>query len=165
MMKSQPEMMLLQHLLDEIGKSCGTSTRRDWETIHTRFEHEGWEFLGISLPKFGQAIERALETGFIDPELFVGWKFIHSTERSTIPAFLSGITEQVFDRERGIPLENPSIAAVIALRQITLLFGKMKAATTEKRTAAAMADYIEIDRQVGFHSADFSQSRRKGRKT
>lgn len=156
-MKSHPEMILLQTLVLEIGKRCGTSTRRDWETIHTRVEHEGWEFLGIALPKFGQALEKALDQGFIDRADFIGWKFnLHPTQ-SAIPVFLSGIIGQVFDAERGIPLENPSIPATIALRQITLLFGKMRSETSEKRSKAAMRRYIEIDRAIGAFEADFSQ--------
>jgi hypothetical protein len=95
-------MLLLQLVLHECGVRCGTSTDLDWKTIEVRVENEGLEFLTLTLPQFCNDFERSLALrGTVsddssDQPLWLGWK-----KRGTLPVFLGGFLDLIFDRDTG----------------------------------------------------------------
>ena len=122
---------------------CCTSATRDIETVSSRSNAEGMSFLTITLPSFGKDFQKALNDGIIDRNSFHGFKW-----RAGLPAFLSGFLDQVFDRSTGILLDDPDIDAILAIRQLTLIFSKILLPCSNAREQAAMNGYIENEQNV-----------------
>jgi hypothetical protein len=138
-------MHFWQIMLAEAGMRCGVCTIRDAKTAADRFEHEGFSFLTITLPTFAKSLERSLALGRVDPSAFVGFE---KRRPRGVPVFLQGLLDLVFDEEDGRLLDVPSVDAIDSLRQLTMLFGKLKVECTERRKRLAFAKYVETDDQV-----------------
>jgi len=130
-------------LLEELGRRCDTSTTLDIKLIERRFEHEGLSFLAITLPSFCQDFERSLDQGYVDDVAF--GSFVRC---KGLPQFLGGFLRLVFDRSSGLLLDEPNVDAIRAIRQVTLMFGKIKRDCTPKRQSAALTRYIECEEDV-----------------
>lgn len=147
-MKSQI-LTFLQELLTEVGSWCNVSTTRDFKTISERVEHEGLSYLMITLPEFGKEFERALDRGQLSGEEFKGYgkKLYPNTDENFIPRFLGEFLSLIFNPYTGVLRDNPDLQAIRAIRQITLMFAKVKLPTSEKRDRAALDQYLacEID--------------------
>jgi hypothetical protein len=141
----------LQVLLHELGERCGTSTTRDFNTITGRIEHEGWSFLTITLPTFGADLQKGLDRGYVDHDLFQGFSWT-----SGLPRFLGGFLDLVFERKTGLLLDDPSIDAIFALRQITLMFAKMELQCSPEREAAAFEGYIKCEQDLRISDREFT---------
>jgi len=137
-------MSFYQLLLEESGRRCCTSTTLDVEYAQGRFEHEGVSFLTITLARFGKDFLKALDRGQVDLTMFATF----SRHRGT-PRFLGGFLDLVFDRSTGRLLDEPSKTAILAIRQLTLMFAKIKLDCSNERSAAALQKFIECDREVG----------------
>jgi len=144
--------MLLTPILEESGIRCGTSTTRDLKTIAGRVEKEGLSFLTITLPKYGQDLQRALDRGFLGDDLFLGF----SKGRGGLPRFLGGFLRLIFDETTGRLLDDPSVEAIRCLRQITLMWAKINLPCSDKRTAAAIRRYIETEQEVRHSDANLA---------
>jgi hypothetical protein len=136
-------MLFLQRILTDVGIRCHTSTLFDFQTIENRVEHEGMSFLTISLPAFADDLHKSLANGGVDPSAFPGF-----SRRGQLPRFLGGLLDQVFDRGSGLLLDEPSIAAIQAIRQVTMVCGKIKLECSDERIQAALQAYIECERDV-----------------
>jgi len=149
-------MLFLQEVLNELGTWCGTSTVRDIKTISDRVEHEGLSFLTITLTNFGSDFQKCLDQGYVGSDQFVGFP-----RSGGLPKFLGGFLRSVFDLRSGRLLDDPDVDAIFAVRQVTLMFGKMKLPCTNARQAKAITGYIEIEREVRQHdtTTDTSCSR------
>jgi hypothetical protein len=90
----------------------------DIKTVHRRVEHEGMSFLTISLPNFGKDIEKCLDQGYADRNLFQGFSW-----QAGLPRFLGGFLDLVFDRGTGLLVDEPDIDAMQAVRQLRLMYG------------------------------------------
>jgi len=117
---------------------------RDYETVDSRLKDEGVSFLTITLPAFGKAFERCLEEKQVSRYDFLGF----TTRKSGAPAFLQVFLDLVFDRSSGVLLENPSIYAIQAIRQLTLMFSKINMPCSPERNKAALEKYLECEREV-----------------
>lgn len=137
-MKSLKSLAL--EIVRNAGVLVGTAVIRDQQTISDRFEHEGESFLTITLPSFCKGFERALADGRVVPALFTGFRF-----RGGLPCFLRGFLELVFDSKTGFLLEEPSIEAIRAIRQITLWSGKIFEVCDSDRERASIEAYLEIE--------------------
>jgi len=157
-MKSLNEF--LRHVLDDLGTWCCTSTDQDYNTVLVRVEHEGLSFLTIALPAFAKAFERSLDEGQVVQELFA-----LTGKRAGVPKFMSGFFELVFDRLTGRLLDEPSVTAIWAIRQFTLMWAKIALPCTSARESAAMAQYVETERYVrdNHDSVDAETMRRFAR--
>ena len=141
-------------LANEFASRCGTSTTMDIKTIQGRVEHEGLSFLTITLPSFGKDFQFALDQGMVSPKLFLPFR----KSGSCLPSFLRGFTELVFDSGTGILLEEPDIEAILAIRQLTLLFSKMLLPCTPERERKAMSDYVQCDKEVEYADSNRTDS-------
>lgn len=130
-------------IAQELGDRCHTSTDRDFKTVSVRFEREGDSFLTITLPAFGKDFERSLDLGQCDPSLFTGF-----ARRGKLPIFLGGFMDLVFDRVSGSLLDTPDIDAIQAVRQLTLLFGKVLKPCSDAKVEAAMDRYVQCEKEV-----------------
>ena len=123
--------------------------------IQGRVEHEGLSFLTITLPNYGKAIEKSLDQGFVDRSAFsISGK---SKSMPGLPALLQGFLCLVFDSNTGLLLEEPSPDAIQAVRQITLMWAKMSADTTEDRRLYTMRQFLKCEQDV--READASRTK------
>lgn len=143
-------LLFWREVLVELGTWCRVCTDQDFNTVLARFEKEGDEFLTIVLPDFGKDFERSLDLGQVTPDLFKGFK-----KRQKLPVFLGGFMELLFDRRTGRLIDDGygglppyAVEAVFAVRQLTLMFGKILRPCTPERENAAMAAYIETETEL-----------------
>ena len=133
-------------LANEMASRCSTSTTMDVKTIQGRIEHEGLSFLTITLPSFGKDFQYCLDQGMVVPKSFLSFR----KTGSCLPSFLRGFTEQVFDPGTGVLLDTPSIEAIYAVRQLTLIFSKILLPCTPERERMAMSEYVQCDEEVNY---------------
>lgn len=145
---------LVQEVLTDVGTWCSVSTALDSKTIEKRFEDEGMSFLTITLPDFASDLQKGLEQGHVDSQLFRGFK----RGRGGLPLFLGGFLGLVFDQKSGLLLDNPSVDAIFAIRQICLLCGKVNLPCTPKRVRKAIAGFVECEQQIRLSDAELTPS-------
>jgi hypothetical protein len=75
----------------------------------------------------------------------------------SLPRFLGGYLSRVFDRSSGTLLDDPCIDSVIAIRQLTLMFGKLSLPCSPARERAAMREYVECEQDVRQIDKDLTQ--------
>jgi len=146
-------MVLWQVVLAEAGTRCGISTTLDLKTVKSRVEREGLEFLTITLPSFAKGLERALDTGKVTHDQFRTFKF-----GGGLPSLFRGFLGLVFDAGTGRLLDEPSVVAIQAVRQLTLMFGKVDLPCSEYRKGLARRSFVETERQVKERDALRSDS-------
>ena len=152
-------LMLFWHtVLEELGTWCRISTVRDSKTVTDRFEAEGEEFLTLTLPLFARDLETGLRHGEVTPDPFQGYK-----KKAKLPVFLGGFMELIFDRDTGRLHEAVEddyykfvrqVDAIFAIRQLTMMFGKIEKRCTPAREKAAIDNYLACEQEV----ADFEKS-------
>jgi len=146
---------LAEEILADAGIWCHVSTSRDCKTITTRVENEGLSFLTITLPKFGDDFQIALDHGMVDISLFPGFK-----RKGSTPEFLGGLLDLIFDRASGRLLNVPSIDAIRFIRQICLAFGKINLPCSDARIDRAIIKYIECEKDVKRYDRLFPLQRK-----
>lgn len=140
-MKSLTELWYQASL--ELGALCHVCTIRDFKTLAERVEHEGMSFLTISLPEFCKSLEKGLADGYIDHDAFAGFRRMRG-----LPRFLGGFLDLVFDRDSGRLLDVPSGDSIYAIRQLTLMFGKIELPCSDARNTRALQKYVECEKDV-----------------
>lgn len=121
----------LRSLLDDIQRLQPDvkGLDRDLLTIEARFEDEGYGFLTIALPSLGKAFDKGLDEGWLSCP--TGFKKV---PRGSIPAFLSGLTENVFDSKTGQIKEVPDVSSIVSFRQVTYLLKKLQLSFEQEET-------------------------------
>jgi len=109
--------MLFKALLAQASLELCLSTERDFATIRSRFEHEGFSFLTITLPRLSDSLEQGLESGRFT--LPLGFR----RGRGRLPALLQGFFNRVFD-EGGTLLANACEESILWIRQISRFYKK-----------------------------------------
>lgn len=69
-----------------------------------------------------------------------------------------GFLERVFDRDSGRLLPDPCIDAILAIRQLTLMFSKISLPCSDARTKIAMREYVECEQDVREFDAKRTQA-------
>ena len=154
-MKSQ--IVLWKKIADESAIRCHTSATKDSETVLARSKHEGESFLTITLPAFGKDFQKSLDQGLVSRNMFKSFSW-----HAGLPRFLGGFLERVFDRSTGVLLNEPDIDAILAIRQLTLLYSKVLRPCSDAREKNAMDGYIQCEQEVKEHdsmmsSADYAE--------
>lgn len=126
----------------EMGGWCQVSTARDLQTVRERSRCEGLSFLTITLPQFCSDFEKSLDRGSVASDSFVGFK-----RRRGLPLFLGGFLCRIFSSD-GCLLQYPDVDAIQAVRQLTLMFGKILVRCSPKRELAALRQYLECEQDV-----------------
>ncbi len=162
--------------LIDLGQRCSVeSTTPDFNTIRGRVEQEGTSFLTITLPSFGANFERSLAKGQVTLSEFQGWKTLPSRPTSCsckvheerdwdviqpwarpLPRFLSGFMGKVFCTATGCLLDEPDIDAIFAIRQLTLMYGKILLPCSDARRKSAFVKYIECEQEIKASDARMS---------
>jgi hypothetical protein len=146
-------IVLWSKLADEFANRCCTSATRDIKTVSGRVENEGISFLAISLSNFGKDFQKSLDQGIVDRNLFQGFSW-----QAGLPRFLGGFLDRVFDRDSGVLLDSPDVEAILAIRQLTLLYSKIELPCTPARERDAISGYVECDREVKANDAIMLES-------
>nr|QDH89620.1 MAG: RNA-dependent RNA polymerase [Leviviridae sp.] len=144
-------MSLWSQVAEESATRCCTSATADINTVSRRVEHEGLSFLTITLPELGKATQKWLDQGQVE---------IHSSfsqGRGSLPLFLGGFFSRVFDRSSGTLLENPCVDSILAIRQLTLMFGKISLPCSPARERRAMQNYLECEQDVRQFDMELSE--------
>jgi hypothetical protein len=136
-------MLLWQEVANELATWCCTSTTLDFKTVQSRVEHEGESFLTITLPAFGSDFQKSLASGKVDHDHFLGF-----TKNGRLPRFLGGFFDLVFDRGTGLLVDEPSIDAIYAIRQLTQMYAKILLPCTTEREDAAIEKFIDCEKSV-----------------
>jgi len=136
-------MLLWTMMAKELAIRCNTSATMDIKYIQGRCLHEGISFLTITLPTFGKDLQKGLDLGYVDHNLFQGFSW-----KGGLPKFLWGFLDRVFHRNTSVLLDNPDIEAIYAIRQLTLAFGKMLLPCTPERERKAFAAFVQCEQDV-----------------
>jgi hypothetical protein len=136
-------IVLWSTLANEYARRCCTSATMDIKTVQGRVKHEGISFLTISLPSFGKDFQKSLDQGIVDRDSYQGFSW-----RAGLPRFLGGFLDLVFDRDSGVLVDQPNIEAILAIRQLTLLYSKILLPCSNSREREAMKGYVDCDREV-----------------
>jgi hypothetical protein len=145
-------MSLWSRIAEESAIQCCTSASHDINTVMARVEHEGLSFLTITLPSLGKTLQKWLDQG----EAGTHPSFL--TERGgSLPRFLGGFFCRVFDRKSGVLLDDPCIESIRALRQLTLMFGKMELDCSKERQDLAIRNYIECEKEVRIFDSNLNE--------
>jgi hypothetical protein len=136
-------VLLWQRTAAEAAVQCCTSATRDSKRIARRFEHEGIELLTLSLPEIGKAFERSLDQGQVTDDLLS-----LCGSKAGFPVFLRNFLQLVFERSGGRLLDDPSIDAIQAIRQLTLMFGKILFECKPARVEKAFLDFVECEQEL-----------------
>jgi len=146
-------MLLWTMIAEESAVRCCTSATRDIKYVTRRFEHEGFSFLTITLPTFGKDLEKGLEQTYVDRNLFKSFSW-----QAGLPRLFGGFLDLVFDRSSGRLLDNPDIDAILAVRQLTLMYSKILLPCSDAREQEAMAGYVQCEKEVKEADARISST-------
>nr|QDH89265.1 MAG: hypothetical protein H2RhizoLitter491419_000003 [Leviviridae sp.] len=164
-------IMFLQQLLADAGSFCGISTTRDVKTITSRIDKEGMAFVTLTLPQFLKDFERSLDQGFVSDDLFMGF-----TRKASLPRFLGGFLELIFDPNTGVLLyDDVRISdgleelgedllrslgmqgvAVHSVRQILGACGKIEELCTAERQSKAISAFIRREKYIRTRDDEIS---------
>jgi len=132
--------MLVQAILRQAEMDLDLSVERDLRTIASRFKHEGFSFLTITLPLLSDALERGLEEGtFKCPTQF-------SRHRS-LPRLLGGFFKRVFSLD-GMLQPEPCPDTICWIRQICRFFKKIQIDCTPSRQLKAIKHFLEVEGEL-----------------
>ncbi|DAD52749.1 RNA-directed RNA polymerase [ssRNA phage SRR7976325_24] len=135
--------MLLDRVLFNEGLQINVAVERDIEEIRHRFEHEGMSYLTITLPILCDALDQGLAAGrFTRPAGFRA-----SSKRGNLPAIMAGFFKRVFNEDTSLR-DDPCIASIRAIRQVTRLFKKVELPCSDDRIAAAYRRYEQNDEDL-----------------
>jgi len=141
-------IVLWKLIAEESAIRCRTSATMDIKTVQGRFKDEGLSFLTITLPIFGKDFQKALDQGLVAHDMFRGF-----SRHRGLPRFLGGFLERVFDRDTGVLLNEPDIDAILAVRQLSLMYSKILLPCSDSREKDAMSDYVQCEREVKHQDA------------
>jgi len=136
-------LSLWKVLAQDMGERCAVDTTLDFNEVGRRFEHEGRSFLTITLPAFGKSIEKWIDQGAVDQADCKNFRYSQG-----LPIFLGGFLKLVFEPRSGALRAAPDHNAVLALRQLCGVFGKMFLQASPEKTRLAMEQYISTDMEV-----------------
>jgi len=136
---------LWREVAEELATWCSTSATQDYKKLLSRVENEGDSFLTITLPEFGKGFERCLERTTVERGDFVGFSKLG---HGPLPKFLGGFLAQVFDTSTGRLLDEPSVDCIFAVRQLSLMFGKILLPCSKEREKGAIDEFIKCEQEL-----------------
>lgn len=142
---------------------------RDWARDKARLLHEiqqhGGQIMTITLPSLGKAFDMALAEGVLQ---FPQNCYLSSCKGSEkAPVFLRNLLKQVFEPTEGLLRKEPSIQAILALRQIYYGGKKLELPCSERRIRDEVKDFFatEVANRAPTHNWDSSSPIDWGRRT
>lgn len=118
------------------------SISKDKKLITNRLESEGIGFVTKTLPKFGKHFDSALQTGKFTPT-----SFFRRMNKGTLPCFMQGLVQLVFDSD-GYLLHNPDSTAIRYIRQVCYMFYKLEGDYGKDLEDACIDDFVNVDKNL-----------------
>jgi len=138
-MKSQD---ILAGMIRSLGLPVGCYSELDVKTVFSRSQHEGAEFIEITLPRLDDLLLAGLRDGRLPT--VVGWK----TKRGwSHPEFLHGFWARIFHPD-GTLRPAACVHSIRSIRQISRAHKKVFENCSEERIEAAMSRFVEVDRAL-----------------
>lgn len=145
--------VLLCSLLDQLASEHSLCADRDKLYILSRCKHEGLSFLTITLPEFGAAFERCIESGFALKSSFPSFG---SNRQQCLPRFLSGFTSKMFTCNGELRQDfDPDL--IFAVRSIVYLCKKLNLPCSPSRERKAIASYLSNEKVLFDDHGDISR--------
>lgn len=156
------ETLLTLHsaLFTDISRFVEIDLSRDIQTLTRRTRHEGFAFLSVTLPSLGKAILAGLEGGILQvPTAF------HRQSGRSIPVFLSGLIENLFDAHTGQVKDDSCYVCVWAIQQICFFVYKYEVPISASKERIALTSMMETDENnpVSFPLEAFPLNEKKGK--
>jgi len=107
--------------------------------------------LAVTLAKFGKALQKGLDQGFVTSDMFPSFK---KAKHASFPAFLQGFSRQVF-APTGEVREDADPYCVFAIRQVCLLVEKVRLDFSESELSSAMQGFIDTEKEVRRFDSNF----------
>lgn len=141
--------MLLEARMQQCSLDLDLSVERDIAVMRRRYEHEGFSFVSITLPKLADALLQGIEAGrFTCPTDFC--------RHGRLPRFLGGFFKRVFSMD-GDLLPHPQPDCIDAIRSICDFWKKPKIACTPERNAKAEERYLGVEEELRKHTSAVKQ--------
>lgn len=132
--------MLLETILKQFSVDLDLSVERDVTTMWRRYEHEGFSFLALTLPRLSDALLQGIESGrFTCPTDFC--------RHGSLPRFLGGFFKRVFTMDGGLR-DNACPDSIFAIRSVCDFWKKPQIACSPERNAKAEAKYIAVEGEL-----------------
>lgn len=132
--------MLLETMLKQFSIDLDLSVERDVATMLRRYEHEGFSFLALTLPKLSDALLQGIELGrFSCPTDF--------SRHGSLPRFLGGFFKRVFTVD-GVLRDDAAADCIFAIRNVCDFWKKPKIACTPDRNEKAERRYIDVEGEL-----------------
>jgi len=139
-------LTILHLLLRDASVTTGANVTRDFDTLKSRFEHEGQSFLTITLPAFGNWILTGLESQRLSSSSFTGFRLkTKAGKRMAVPCFLHGLVTKVFDEKTGNLRSDACVDSINFIWKICNIYKKQKLICSPERVRKAYESYIETD--------------------
>lgn len=127
---------------------------RDYTRLVTLVETRGERVVFIDFPSYAKSFDKALSRGVMDPA-----DYPLLGKRGDGPAFLHGSWSKVFDH-MGNLLPQPDVGAILALRQVLLLFKKIQIPCSSERIQHEICAFFSLDAALrqpsdSWHSLEF----------
>lgn len=137
---------LFHALLDDVASAHPSLVRRaldrDYQTVETRSEVEGFGFFALTLSQLGKAVLRGLETGHFEcPTSFKRYK------STALPAFLRGLLELVFHQDGSLRVDSEPLA-VKDLQQLTMFAYKLDIPHHPSREKAVINAFLKAEDEL-----------------
>jgi len=145
-------VVLWNKLAEETGEWLCIDTIRDQKSVAARSNSEGTSFLTITLPAFGKDFDRSLSNGCVGPTAFAGFR-----RSGGLPLFLGGFLDLVFDRKSGILLDDASLDAIFAIRQLTGFFAKILIPCSLEREKNAIEQFVKTEQTLETKRHEWTQ--------
>jgi len=129
---------------------CGVNPCRDLIEVARRVENEGESFLTITLPTLAAGLEKALSEGRWSPAHAPAFT---SGKRRSLPRFLGGFFDQIFDGDGRCRSENTlSIDSLNAIRQTCRVASRLFLAASPVRVKRAVDRFQAVELEVRCHA-------------
>jgi hypothetical protein len=136
---------LLSNLLSDIQRKLHldpSDVARDIETVQSRCRSEGIQFLTVTLPKLGKAIDKGLEDG----KLTIPREFKCSRRNVGVPEFLQGVLSLIFGSDA--LQADPCPTAVMAARQVCYLVYKLELPYSDAQSREVIARFEATETEL-----------------
>lgn len=141
-------------------------TAQDLSYVAERARREGIEFLTVTLPNLGKALESALRTGHL--ERVPGFAVVKGSIR---PQLFNRAWKQLFSREgellwnlaptyRALTRQHCGLA-VLAIRQLTLMFYKLELPHCPDKCASVIESFVRNEWELFTHAIEKQEELQK----
>lgn len=147
----KPNYLIKQSLtafFEDVGNQFQVRQRdlhRNTQYVLQRLEYEGEGFVTKTLPMIGKLFDESLSIGKLLPMP------CKTKRRGSLPLFLTGLIEHVFDPKLGTLLHTPDVDAIRLIRQLTYMFYKLERPYAQETVDECINSFVSVDQELTDH--------------